>query len=271
MRRRPVLVLHDDARLHQRIRSLPPKEFEHRAVQGWSDLIAQVADAPPSALVVVGPYVGTDPRLGIAPELQTLLLEFPSTAVIAALEVSEGAGGDLKRLGKLGVVDVISLGHDDTLPALAARFHASQGAPLRTLLEQVLPSELPGRARAILDAAAAVVAVGGGASDLAGRLGLSRRTLLRWCLRAGLPPARRLLAWMRILLAAEMLDDRGRRVLSVAHATGYSSDAGLRRVMLTFVGSNPSELRKRGAFAAAAKQFLRELAQHRSRSARERH
>ena len=85
--------------------------------------------------------------------------------------------------------------------------------------------------------------------DLARQLRLSRRTLLRWCKRAELPPPRKLLAWMRILLAAELLDDPGRTVLTVAHACGYASDSGLRRVTQKFVGASPSELRRRGAFA----------------------
>src|SRR3712207_9332148 len=76
--------------------------------------------------------------------------------------------------------------------------------------------------RSIVDAAAEVVAVGGHGRDLARSLQLSRRTLLRWCERAELPPPRKLLAWMRILLACELLDDPGRTVLSVAHACGYS-------------------------------------------------
>src|SRR3712207_4948195 len=118
--------------------------------------------------------------------------------------------------------------------------------------------------RSIVDAAAEVVAVGGHGRDLARSLQLSRRTLLRWCERAELPPPRKLLAWMRILLACELLDDPGRTVLSVAHACGYSSDSGLRRVTQKFVGSSPTELRRRGAFARASKVFLESLAKYRT-------
>jgi AraC-like DNA-binding protein len=151
--------------------------------------------------------------------------------------------------------------------ALVQRFRQSQGRPLKALLEQVLPPDTPGRARAIVDAAAEVVAVGGHGRDLAKALQLSRRTLLRWCERAELPPPRKLLAWMRILLACELLDDPGRTVLSVAHACGYSSDSGLRRVTQKFVGSSPTELRRRGAFARASKVFLEALSKYRGATA----
>src|SRR5690606_26646359 len=119
-------------------------------------------------------------------------------------------------------------GHDDTVAAITRRLLRARGRPMRALLESVLPPETSGRARAIIDAAADVVTVGGQGQDLAAALNLSRRTMLRWTERAGLPPSRKLLAWMRILLACELLDDPGRPVLSVARAAGYAADSGLR-------------------------------------------
>jgi transcriptional regulator GlxA family with amidase domain len=68
---------------------------------------------------------------------------------------------------------------------------------------------------------------------------------------------------MRILLAAELLDDPGRTVLSVAHACGYSSDSGLRRVTQKFLGTSPTTLREKGAFSRASQAFLKVLAKYR--------
>src|SRR4051812_1180785 len=263
---RPLLVLHDDEDFRERVRRVAGKEYTFQSVPDWSALQESVRDSPPSALVVVNPYEdgGAAGRSGPSPSLRSLLVEFPSTAVFAALEVKPERIDDLRKLGKWGVVQVISIGHDDTPQALLQRFRQSQGRPLKALLENTLPPETPGRARAIVDAAAEVVAVGGHGRDLARSLQLSRRTLLRWCERAELPPPRKLLAWMRILLACELLDDPGRTVLSVAHACGYSSDSGLRRVTQKFVGSSPTELRRRGAFARASKVFLESLAKYRT-------
>ncbi|HEX5725058.1 MAG TPA: helix-turn-helix domain-containing protein [Longimicrobiaceae bacterium] len=263
---RPLLVLHSDEQFRERVRKVAGKEYTFQAVPDWVSLEEAVRDSPPSALVVVNPYEESNGRAGPSPSLRSLLVEFPSTAVFAALEVKPERFDDLRTLGKWGVVQVISISHDDTPQALVQRFRQSQGRPLKALLEQVLPADTPGRARAIVDAAAEVVAVGGHGRDLARSLHLSRRTLLRWCERAELPPPRKLLAWMRILLAAELLDDPGRTVLSVAHACGYSSDSGLRRVTQKFVGASPTDLRRRGAFARASKSFLEVLAKYRSPS-----
>lgn len=254
---RPLLVLHSDEEFRERVRRVAGKEYTFQSVSDWPSLEEAVRESPPSALVVVNPYEDGHDRGGPTPSLHNLLVEFPSTAVFAAMEMNQpGRDEDLKTLGKWGVVQVISVRHDDTPPALVQRFRASQGRPLKTLIEQILPPDASGRARAIMDAAAEVVAVGGHGRDLAKQLNLSRRTLLRWCERAELPPPRKLLAWMRILLAAELLDDPGRTVLSVARACGYSSDSGLRRVTQKFVGASPTELRRRGAFARSSKVFL---------------
>ncbi|HET6762836.1 MAG TPA: helix-turn-helix domain-containing protein [Longimicrobiaceae bacterium] len=259
---RPLLVLHGDETFRERVRKVAGREYTFQSVPDWPSLEEAVRESPPSALVVVNPYEDAPGKAGPSPSLRTLLVEFPSTAVFAAMEITGDRTDDLRTLGKWGVVQVISISHDDTPQSLVRRFRASQGRPLKGLLEQVLPPETPGRARAIVDAAAEVVAVGGHGRDLARALRLSRRTLLRWCERADLPPPRKLLAWMRILLAAELLDDPGRTVLSVAHACGYSSDSGLRRVTQKFVGSSPTELRRRGAFARSSKSFLEVLGRY---------
>jgi AraC-like DNA-binding protein len=108
-------------------------------------------------------------------------------------------------------------------------------------------------------AAAEVVAEGGHGRDLAASLKLSERTLLRWAEQADLPPPRRILAWMRVLLACELLDDPGQTVLSVAYTCGYASDSSLRRAVQEFTGVLLTELRKQGAFATASEKFLAEL------------
>jgi len=260
---RPLLVMHADPAFRDRVRQACGNDYHFQSLGDWDALHEAVRESPPAALVVVDPYerglAGRGVRASLAAELRTLLTEYPSTAVLAALEVRPDRFDDLRMLGKWGVVQVISLDHDDTPFSISQRLRAARGRPLRALLEEVLPPETSGRARAIVEAATDVVTVGEHGRDLAGSLHLSRRTLLRWCQRAGLPAPRRLLAWMRVLLACELLDDPGRTVLSVAHTCGYSSDSGLRRITQKFLGASPTELRDGGAFRRAADAFVAEL------------
>lgn len=253
----PLLVLHRDAGFRERVRATSGTGFTYHEISAWPLLAEAVRTAPPSALVIVDPDCGGGD--GLSDDLRQLLLEFRSTPVFAAMSVTPERLTDLRTLGTWGVTQVISIGHDDTVAAMGRRFRMAQGRPLKALLEQVLPPGTSGRARALMDAAAEVIAVAGGAEDLAGVLRVSRRTLLRWCQKSELPPPRELLAWMRILLAASLLDDPGRTTLAVAHGCGYANDSGLRRVMAGYLGASPRELRKRGAFAEASKAFLQAL------------
>jgi AraC-like DNA-binding protein len=264
---RPLLVMHTDAKFRERVRQACGTEYQFQTVADWEGLLEAIREAPPAALAVVDPYEprlpGANGRGELAPALRALLAEYPSTAVLAALEVRPERFDDLRTLGRWGVVQVISLDHDDTPYSISRRLQAARGRPMRALLEEVLPPETSGRARAILEAATDVVTAGEHGRDLAGALHLSRRTLLRWCQRSGLPAPRRLLAWMRVLLACELLDDPGRTVLSVAHTCGYSSDSGLRRITQKFLSASPTELRERGAFGLAAAAFVEVLDEER--------
>lgn len=258
--------MHADAGFRERVKTACGDDYQFSSVGGWNDLHEAIRDSPPAALAVVDPYDGRrygGEANGLSPALRTLLAEYPSTAVLAALEVTPDRFDDLRTLGQWGVVQVISIDHDDTPYSIAQRLKAARGRPLRALLEEVLPPETSGRARTILEAATDVVTVGEHGRDLAGSLHLSRRTLLRWCQRAGLPAPRRLLAWMRVLLAAELLDDPGRTVLSVAHTCGYASDSGLRRITQKFLGASPTTMREKGAFQMAAAAFVEALKEER--------
>lgn len=262
---RPLLVLHRNAVFREQVRRAGGKRFEFHLVESWEALREQIRAAPPAALIVVDPYWGEDRELSGA--LRSALLEFPSATVIAALELQPDRYRDLRTLGAWGVADIIVLGEDDTADAISRRLRAVQGRPLQSLLERSLPLQTSGHARALLMAAAEVVSTGGQAKELARALYLSPRTLLRWCDRAELPPPRRLLVWMRVLMAAELLDDPGRTVSSVAHACGYSSDNSLRRALQDFLHTTPTVLRREGAFAIAANAFLEDLAEARARDA----
>lgn len=262
---RPLLVLHGDPLLRERLRTVAAKQrLDLRLIDGWEELLDAVRSAPASALVVVDPYEASETPGQPTVELASLLNRFPSLTVTAALAVRPGRLRDVLKLGQWGVVQVIDLEEETTALALAHRLMAARGRPLRALVERSLPAYTSASARAILSAASSIVAEGGQGKDLAKTLHITPRTLTRWCRKAGLPPPKRLLAWMRILLAAEFLDDPGRPVSAVALACGYAADSSLRLALRRFTGLTPTELRERGAFAAASEAFLAALEEARA-------
>lgn len=262
---RPLFLLHSDAVFRERVRRASQQRFSFREAPTWTDLRDEIRQSPPGAIVIVDPYTETGINGDLSPALHALLLDFPSATVIAALNVRRRDFRKVHTMCAWGVADIICLGEDDTAESIGHMLLSISGFRLQSLLDAPLPSHMPGRARSILLVAADMVSAGGQAEDLARALGVNRRTLLRWCEQAGLPPPRRLMAWMRILLAAEMLDEPGRTVGSIAFACGYASDTALRTALQMQLGKAPKVLRREGAFAAASEAFGRELRQVQSR------
>jgi AraC-like DNA-binding protein len=254
---RCLLVLHTDARFRARLRQglRPAGRVEEYA--DWAALGCAIPAAPPTAVVIADAFHGTASRAELSPELRELLRQFPSATVVAVLDERAGYT-HFWTLSRWGVSDVIQLGEDDSPVALARRLDALPVRPIQHLLDSLDLTGNPG-ARVLLEAAAEVAAAGGQPRDLARRLGYTRRTLLRRCLRVGMPSPRRLLLWLRALHAAALLDDPGHTVSSVALACGYASDVTLRSALRGVVPVPPGELRRTGAYAHVAAAFRVEV------------
>jgi len=256
---RPLFFFHTDPVLRERVLRAAGERLEWFAVPSWESLIRYLAEAPPTALAVVDPYAEVPGHRNLAVQLKTLLERFPSTTVLAALEIGPGRFHDLRTLGEWGVAEIIALDRDESAESIARKIRSAQGRLMRSFLSHSIPSFVSSRGRAVLSAAAELAAGVKQGSDLADLLHLSDRALLRWCERSHLPPPRRLLAWVRVLFAAELLDYPEQTVLTVAHSCGYATDSSLRRAVQEFTGFTPTQLRRRGAFATAADTFLAEL------------
>ena len=254
---RTLLLMHTAPGLLAALREAAGQGWRVWPADDWDALERGLQRVPPGALAVVDPYLD-HPGPGPSPRLRALLEGYPSATVVAALPVTGSTIPDLEPLVRWGVAELIDLGREDTPAALRQRLDAVQGRLVQRLLDRALPRATPTRTRGLLAAAAETVAGGGGAAELAVKLGATERSVLRWCRRADLPDPRRLLAWLRVLMAAEMMDDGGRTLASVARACGYSGDAALRNAIRSFLGAPPSDLRGR-AFERAAAAFAAEL------------
>lgn len=253
---RPLLVMHDAPGFVGSLREAAGEDGRVWPLADWDALERTLARVPPTAVVFVDPYAGSPGEP--SPRLHALLRDMRSATVVAALPVTAQTVPHLETLARWGVADVVELGREDTPAALRRRLRLVQGRLVTRLLERALPRTTPTRTRALLAVAADTAAVGGGSVELSQALGVTERTVLRWCRRADLPQPRRLMAWLRILLAADMLDDPGRTLASAARACGYSSDTALRNALRTFLSASPTDLRGT-AFQTASAAFSREL------------
>ncbi|MEW5926030.1 MAG: helix-turn-helix domain-containing protein [Gemmatimonadota bacterium] len=257
---RPLFLLHSDPALRHALGRIPGQPYILSLVSNWEALQDGLRRAPPTALVVADPR-GESEEGGLTCALAELLRTYPSATVLAALPVAPEDAELVLRLREWGVADVIDLARERTPEALERRLRVVQGRAVRRLLQRALPPNVPGRTRTLLAAAAEVVSRGGQSPEFAASLQVTERTVARWCERADLPPPRRLLAWMRILLATELLDDAGRSLESTARACGYSGAGSLKPALRNFLNRSARELREAGAFATAVQVFREEMDQ----------
>ena len=235
--------------------SLP---FRVVRASSWRGLYSAAASAPATTVVCVDPYFGSPER--IAPQLHGLLLLLPSTRVVASLDLSATPVDDLLDLGRLGVAEVVGRAPGDVRIALQ-RIQVLAQPPLVARIERAFEGRVDPGVRALVRTAAELAGAGRLSRSLAGSLYVSDRTLLRACVRMGLPGPHRLMAWTRLLYAVALLDEPGRRIRDAAAAAGYASDRSLRRAVHLHLGCRIEDLRRGGAFPRAVRAFVRALRQ----------
>jgi hypothetical protein len=99
---RPLLLLHNDPVLRERVGRAAQSRFDLAIVSGWEELRDGVSAAPPAAVVLVDPYYGERPATGPARALFDLLTAFPSSTIIAALDSAPVRYRDIWMLGEWG-------------------------------------------------------------------------------------------------------------------------------------------------------------------------
>lgn len=227
---RTLLVL-DDATFHPL--PFPAEGYRATRVVGWDALRAAVRRAPPSTAVLVAPFSASsgapDPRL------QELLSAAPLLPVLVAVDLGASDPADVRALLGWGVSEVVDVRLEGGPEALVPRFRAAHARPFKRRLEAGLSRYVSPNAMTLIRAAAAVVCDCGLSPELAGVFGVNERTVGKWCAAEGLPPPRRLLAWVRVLLGVALLEEGTRSWNNAARSTGYVDASGLRRAVAGFL------------------------------------
>lgn len=233
-----------------------------------------LADAPelwraarthPAAVLVVEANGATAPDA--AAVIHAFRAEYPLTPVVAYCGVAPGVAAAILDLVRAGVHDVVLAGvdderaafetvvvralhrstADDVLARLAAPGHPAASTILRTFLNAATRPLDVERAAAVL--------------------GVHRRTLVKRCAAAALPPPRTLAGWCRLLVAARLLDAGGLTVEQVAHALGFPSANALRNLCHRHARVSLTDLRTRGGYTWLRGQVVDQLAPAPARAA----
>jgi hypothetical protein len=232
---RRELLLHDAAAL----KGLSPIAGRYSArILCWDGLIAAAREADPCTVIVAAPFQDdSDAGARVGELIRAAAGVIP---IIAAVPFQSGYASPVQVLLDHGITDIIDTELNVTPDAILPRLRAVHGQPLKRLLEPALSRSTPVNTRTLIYAAAEVAVDRGTAVDLATIFQSTERTISGWCARASLPPPRRLLAWMRLVLALSLLESPRRSVAKAAMGAGYSFDHSLRRAVRDLLrGSAP--------------------------------
>ena len=228
--------------------------YQARVADTPERMLELLRAAPPWWVVLLAPGEGCPPAL-----VRELVARAGMVPVLAAVELGGGRGEMLAELWEAGISDVVDLRPPPTPDALADELRAVHARPFKARLEAGLSPRVSMHGLTLLRAAAEVVAGGGNAAGLAARVGARERTLLAWCTREHLPAPKRLLVWLRMALAAALLEQPGRSINSAARGAGYAGDHSLRRVLHNELGAAFASAPRSVTFVHVLERFNAEL------------
>ncbi len=218
---------------------------------------------------IIATIVDMRPRVDLMGELSLdfiakLHSAFPSIPVNAYVDFSPHRARDIVAAAHAGAADII-LRESDDLSKVADRIidmgtSIDVAARVKLAITGVVPAHLHEFFTFCVTHASTGITVEGAAA----RLRRNRKTLSNWLAVAQLPPPYRIIGWIRILVAARLLEDSSRSLEKVARELRFVSGTALRNMIRRYLGVNPDILRKHGGFEYALERFRESIASYRS-------
>lgn len=231
-----------------------PEPWQARVADTPGALLEMLRAPAPRWVALVVPGEECPPSF-----VRELVAKAGMVPVVAAMELDGGRAEMLAELWDAGISEVIDLRPPPTRERFVGELRAVHARPFKARLEAGLSPRVSMNALTLLRAAAEVVVDGGNAAALAARVSARDRTLLEWCTREHLPPPKRLLVWLRMALAAALLEEPGHSINSAARGAGYAGDHSLRRVLRNELGVACASDPRIVTFAHVLERFNAEL------------
>ena len=213
-----------------------------------------VLAAHPDTVVVITETRDSDDA-PVAPVVARLTAGPSSVPVIAYIGWPGTAPDDIVEIVRAGASDLVRAGFDDAGVALRAALRTAvvhtAATVIRREVEHVVPPAVwPVMAYALNHADRNLTV-----TDLSRALGVHRRSVARRLKAAGVPGPRALIRWCRLILAAWMLEGKGRTVESVALALDFESAGALRNALRRYAALSVSDIRRPDGFRRVAEAF----------------
>lgn len=162
---------------------------------------------------------------------------FPKLPVVLYAPLTRDTARRIMHLANAGADELLLADQDDGgdgLESLVIRAHVSRCAA-RAI--DAMGDQLPAAARAILVQCMHLARKPLSVAARARAVGVNRKTLVNRLGAAGLPGPETVISWCRLLIACELLEDRGRSVERVALLLGFGSGAALRNMFRRYLGA----------------------------------
>lgn len=235
------------ARVRELLRGIGWEQAEVVFLERVAELHAVVLARRPAAVIV-------EPRdalgLGTDDAIRRLRTGFASVPVLGFVRLSRTTSTDVLLLARAGVHELVIQGLDDEAVVFRAALQSARLRAVATRVERILAPHVPAAAWPIFRYALEHVMQPLSVPEVADALGVHRRTLVNRLRSAGLPGPREFLAWMRLLVAAGLLQDVARPVEHVALELDYPSANAFRNVLRRYTAMAPADVRRPGGFEA---------------------
>jgi AraC-like DNA-binding protein len=236
-----IRVFLPPAPAHQWLEKPAPPAWIRR-VASWAELHACLR-ADTACVVAIDLSLGGELRID---DVRRLRSDFPSLRIVALGHFGRHRHQDLVDLGRLGIVGAIDLAECSSLErvrALVETLSAESDVELFIAACRIVENDaLADLLRVFLRCPGAFPTL----PLLARAYGRHPKTLRLHVHEASLPSPERLMTWMRLFVAARLLQDPGRSTRAVADACGFETDLRFRATVRRYLGHGTSVLRAPG-------------------------
>ena len=245
-------ILQPDPRAAARLADALTPEYDLRSYDTWEKLFNAATKAS-WAGCIIDIYPPDGPVL--SSQLAQLREKRPDLAIVVYSDFTDREA-DLFEVGRQQIDAVILAGVEDSPQAIRTTVSGSLASVAALAVEAALEGRLAPLGVAVVRWSMEHAFERPGVDELAQSMGMSRSQLARELSRSGLPAARALLLWGRLLQAARLLQGGTTTVEGVAHALGYSTSSALHRAFQQHVGCLPGGISTGGGVTRVLKAFL---------------
>jgi AraC-like DNA-binding protein len=239
--------------IRDRVQHPPP-----RFCRSWEEVASAVLRSA-SELLVFDPYAEGRVRLEPAVRFSEA---FGSCVMVAYSRFPRGSAREVLELARSGVHAVVTRDIDDSPRALAELLDLATERGTVARMRSIWVRRAPPALQPLLPRILAVAAEDPSPERVGLLLHAHPKTIGAHLRVAGLPSLGKLVIWVRLVLACDILRDAGRSVENVALVLGFASANGFRNQLVRYAALKPTDLRDPDGSERLLQRFRAALVRH---------